>query len=76
MKAAIVIDDWKLPVFERHLKQAGHNYEKRPGVTKDTLTLTVETADVSALEFVVRAANTEAAARGKNGGRNARNCPH
>lgn len=61
MKVGIAIDDWKLPIFERHLLQAGHVYEKRPGVTKDTLLLTVETDDARALETVVRAANAEAA---------------
>jgi len=61
MKAGIVIDDWKLPIFARHLSQAGYSYEKRPGVTKDTLLLTVETDGARTLETVVRAANTEAA---------------
>lgn len=61
MKAGIAIDDWKLPIFDRHLSQAGHIYDKRAGVTKDTLLLTVETDDLRALETVIRAANTEAA---------------
>lgn len=74
MKAAIVIDDWKLPIFERRLSQAGYAYEKGPGVTDDTLVLTVETGDVKALETVVRAANTEAAT--KKGGNNAGNYTH
>lgn len=65
MKAGIAVDDWKLPIFERHLSKAGHVYEKGPGVTRDTLLLTVETDDVAALETVVRAANAEAATASK-----------
>lgn len=74
MKAGIAIDDWKLPIFNQHLVDAGYRYESGPGLTGDTLLLTVETDDAKALEAVVRAANTEAAAR--KGGRNARNYPH
>jgi hypothetical protein len=62
MRAAIIIDDWKSPIFERHLLQAGYSYEKRPGLTESTLLLTVETDDAKALGTVVRAANTEAVA--------------
>lgn len=71
MKAGIAIDDWKLPIFDRHLSQAGYAYEKHPGLTADTLTLIVVTDDAKALEVVVRAANTEAATRkGNDNGRN------
>jgi hypothetical protein len=28
LKIAIVVDDWKLSIFERHLTQAGYEYEK------------------------------------------------
>lgn len=41
MKAAIVIDSWKLSTFDHHLKAAGFTYEKNPGVTEDTITLVV-----------------------------------
>lgn len=61
MKAAIAIDDWKLPIFIRHLSQSCYSYEKCPGVTTNTLILTVITDDAKELEKVVRAANTEAA---------------
>ena len=59
-RIAIAIDDWKLPVFERHLTEAGYAFEKGPGVTPDTLTLTVLTSAVLALGAVIQAANTEA----------------
>lgn len=64
MRAAIAIDDWKLPIFDRHLMEAGYTYEKHLGVTAKTLTLTVSTDDLMALAVVVKAANSEAAERG------------
>lgn len=65
MKAGIVIDDWKFPIFERHLSQAGYAYEKGPGLTVGTLLLTVKTENATALGQVVLAANKEAARTGK-----------
>jgi hypothetical protein len=64
MKAGIAIDDWKLPIFERHLTQAGYAYKRGPGLTPGWLLLTVDTDNAVALEVVVRAANTEAARTG------------
>jgi len=64
MKAAIAIDDWKQPIFERHLSQAGYAYATGPGLTSDTRLMTVTTENPQALEIVVRAANTEAAMTG------------
>ena len=62
MKAAIVIDNWKLPIFERHLEEAGYFYTQGNGLTEDTLNLYVLTNDdPRKLEVVVRAANDEAA---------------
>jgi hypothetical protein len=65
MKAAIAIDDWKLPIFERHLSRAGYAYEKGDGLTPDTLHLYVVTDNMVALHGVVRAANDEARLTGK-----------
>ena len=61
MKVAIVLDYWKLPIFEHRLSQAGYIYEKGPGITKDTIILKVETEDVDALSIVIHEANCEAA---------------
>lgn len=61
LKAAIFIDSWKLPIFERKLLNHGYQFEKYGGLTDDTLFLTVMTNSVKELEVVVRAANTEAA---------------
>lgn len=60
LKAAIAIDDWKLPIFERHLSKAGYTFEQLPGVTGDSLFLMVNSLSFKDLEKVVRAANTEA----------------
>ena len=63
MRAGIVIDRWKLPIFTRHLKEAGFSYEEVGPFTEDTLTLIVdvEPKDRQRLGQVVLAANTEAA---------------
>ena len=66
MKAGIAIDEWKLPIFERHLSQAGYTHVKGRGLTPGTLILTVVTENVTALQDVVRAANNEAARTGKS----------
>jgi len=62
-KAAIAIDDWKLPIFKRHLTEAGYSFGQHPGLTDNTLTLVVHTKSIKDLEVVVRKANTEAANR-------------
>ena len=65
MKVAICIDDWKLPIFERHLKQSGYSFKNAGEITPGALVLTVETNNASALAEIVKAANTEAARTGK-----------
>lgn len=66
MKAVIAIDAWKLSIFERRLAEAGYAYTTGPGLTQDTLFLTVTTEHPGALESIVRAANAEAARTGKD----------
>lgn len=66
LRAAIAIDDWKLPIFERHLSHAGFLYENGVGLTPDTRHLYVTTSDLNTLEKVVRAANDEAAKYGRS----------
>jgi hypothetical protein len=63
-KAGIVIDNWKLPIFERHLTKAGYAYKWTPGFTEDTGVLTVELTrptEAATLHPIVKAANDEAA---------------
>lgn len=57
--AGVVIDDWKLPIFKRHLDGAGYKYTEHPGVTHGTLTLRVNYAWVSELKPIIEAANEE-----------------
>jgi len=64
LKAGIAIDDWKLPIFERHLSQAGYAFTNAGPLTTGCLILTVETHNFEALAIVVKAANTEAAMTG------------
>lgn len=61
MKAGIVIDKWKLPIFTRRLKAGGFSYEEVGSLTSDSLTLIVVTDNAQALGQVVLAANKEAA---------------
>lgn len=66
-KAGIVIDNWKLPIFERHLTKAGYAYKWTPGFTKDSGVLTVELSrptEAATLHPIVKAANDEAARTG------------
>lgn len=57
--AGVVIDDWKLPVFKKHLDAAGYTYTEHPGVTSDTLTLRVRYKWVAELKPIIEAANKE-----------------
>ena len=66
-KAAIVIDNWKLPIFERHLTQAGYAYKWLPDLTHNTGVLSVQLdrlTQAAALHPIVKAASTEAARTG------------
>lgn len=61
MKAAIVIDPWKLKIFERRLKAGGFEWGQHDGPIKNTILLTVETDETEKLARVVKAANDECA---------------
>lgn len=66
-KVGIVIDNWKLPIFERHLQQSGYSFEAPggpDGFTPGTMALTVQTPNIEALGEVIKAANEEAAKTG------------
>jgi hypothetical protein len=62
MKAGIVINQWKLPIFSRHLQAAGFHYEQMPGPVPDTYLLTAnfEREQQQRIAQVVLAANVEA----------------
>jgi hypothetical protein len=59
--AAVVLDDWKLPVFKRHLDAAGYKYEEPVPFTEGTLTLKVRYEWVHELQPIIEAAQRESA---------------
>lgn len=62
MKIGIVIDTWKLDIFNRHLSEAGYKYDKcNATASGNTLLLKVYTHSVVDMEKVVRAAGDECA---------------
>lgn len=62
-KAAVCLDDWKLPVFRRHLDAAGYQYEEAVSFTPGTSILQVHYEWVSKLQTVLEAAGRECAER-------------
>lgn len=65
IKAAVMIDDWKLNIFKVHLDKAGYSFTKNPGLTPNTLNLTVMTNSVLELKPVIAEANEAARKQGK-----------
>lgn len=65
MKAGIIVDDWKLPVFRKRLTAAGFTYTDAGGLTHDTTVLTVVTEDAGRLATVVQECQAECARTGK-----------
>lgn len=63
-KVAIVIDNWKLPIFTRRLQHSGYSFDQIGGLTPDSMVLRVDTENVVSLGEVVKAANTECAKTG------------
>ena len=61
MFAAVVIDEWKLDIFRKHLERGFFDWEEYPGPAPCTLLLKVRTKAVAALQPVVQAAQHEAA---------------
>lgn len=59
MKAAIVVDDWKLPTFYRYLKAAGYSWEHKGAFTPGASILHVETTSREALQQVLEQATAE-----------------
>lgn len=59
MKAGIVVDNWKLPVFRKRLTKAGYDYRDGGAITVDTSLLLVETNNTLALKKVLERCETE-----------------
>jgi hypothetical protein len=52
-KVAIVLDNWKLPIFRKALENAGFEYEDGGEITADSTLLRVNTADMDGLTNLV-----------------------
>lgn len=59
LRAAIVLDDWKLPVFRKRLEEAGYEYRDHGPLTRNTTTLTVQTTNLLALKSLLDACEAE-----------------
>lgn len=61
MKAGIVVDDWKLPIFRKRLTKAGFTYTDAGAFHTNTTVLQVETEEKhkARLSKIVRAAEAE-----------------
>lgn len=57
--AAGGMDDWKLPIFKKHLDAAGYTYEKPVPFTAGTLILKVHYEWVHQLQPILEAAQQE-----------------
>jgi hypothetical protein len=55
----VVIDSWKLPIFKKHLEEAGYAFTEHPGLAKETLTLQVQCEWVAELKPIIEAAAKE-----------------
>lgn len=59
--AGTVLDDWKLPIFKKHLDAAGYKYEEPVPFTAGTLVLRVHYEWVHQLKPIIAAAQKECA---------------
>lgn len=59
MKAGLVIDAWKLPIFKKYLTEAGFSFEEKGAFTPDSVILHVQTESAEKLKPVVIAAQQE-----------------
>ena len=55
------LDDWKLPIFKKHLDAAGYKYESSANFTEGTLILRVHYESVHAVQPIFEAAQRECA---------------
>ena len=60
--AAIAVDDWKLPTFEKRLTEAGYKYTKKKGtgVFDKCVFLNVESDNMPDLHELIKKTNAEA----------------
>jgi hypothetical protein len=58
--AAITIENWKLPIFERHLKQAGYVFDPIKSPIQGMAVLTARHVNPASFRWVIKAAVVEA----------------
>jgi hypothetical protein len=58
-KAGVGLDDWKLPIFKKHLDAAGYKYDEPVPFTDGTLILKVHYEWVHELQPIIEAAQLE-----------------
>jgi hypothetical protein len=61
--AGVGLDEWKLPIFKKHLDAAGYKYEEPVPFTAGTLILKVHYEWVHELQPIIEAAQRECAAK-------------
>jgi len=61
--AGVGLDDWKLPIFKKHLDAAGYKYEEPVQFTEGTLILRVHYEWVHELQPIIEAAQRECTER-------------
>ena len=61
--AGVGLDDWKIPVFKKHLDAAGYKYEEPAHFTEGTSILMVHYEWVHELQPTIEAAQRECAER-------------
>jgi len=59
MKATVCIDEWKLSIFDKHLREAGFTYQNKGELVSGTLVLHVEAESADKLRPIVIAAEKE-----------------
>lgn len=60
-KAGVCLDDWKLPIFKKHLDAVGYKYDEPVQFTPGTLILRVHYKWVHELKPIIEAAQQECA---------------
>ena len=59
MKAAIILDDWKLSIFRKNLTAAGYEYKDGGAAGPEMTLLTVEYTNIMHLQSVVHSSERE-----------------
>lgn len=60
LKIAIVLDDWKLPIFKETLDNEGYEYSEAKGPTPGCITISIETNNVNKLAPIIKKMNKKA----------------